>query len=63
VYRVDNECENPDSEKVIDDFTAEVGDSLLNQRFTMCWDSILTYFSEVGSKSIFNENRNFRTYE
>jgi hypothetical protein len=29
----------------------------------MCWDSILTYFSEVGSESIFNENRNFRTYE
>ncbi|HCY74724.1 MAG TPA: hypothetical protein DHV28_02295 [Ignavibacteriales bacterium] len=63
VYRFDNECQNPDSEKVIDDFTAEVGDSLLIQRFTMCWDSILTYISEVGSESIFNENRNFRTYE
>lgn len=63
VLRFDNECENPDSEKVIDDFTAEVGDSILIQRFTMCWDSILTKFSETGSESIFNENRNFRTYE
>jgi hypothetical protein len=63
VFQFDNECENPDSEKVIDDFTAEVGDSLLIQRFTMCWDSIPTYFSEVGSESIFNEDRNFRTYE
>lgn len=63
VFQFDNECENPDSEKVIDDFTAEVGDSLLIQRFTMCWDSILTYFSEVGSESILNEDRNFRTYE
>ncbi|MBK7498514.1 MAG: hypothetical protein IPI19_05285 [Ignavibacteriales bacterium] len=63
VYRFDNECQNPDSEKVIDDFTAEVGDSLLIQRFTMFWDSILTYFSELGSESIFNEDRNFRTYE
>ncbi|MBE0538399.1 MAG: T9SS type A sorting domain-containing protein [Ignavibacterium sp.] len=29
----------------------------------MCWDSILTKFSESGSESIFNENRNIRTYE
>ena len=63
IYRFESDCPNPDSEKVIDDFTSEVGDSLLIQRFTMCWDSILTYFSEVGSESIFNENRNFRTYE
>ncbi|HEX9252910.1 MAG TPA: T9SS type A sorting domain-containing protein [Ignavibacteriaceae bacterium] len=63
IYQFNSDCPNPDSEKVIDDFTAEVGDSLLIQRFTMCWDSILTYFSEVGSESIFNENRNFRTYE
>lgn len=63
VFRFDNECTNPDSEKAIDDFTSEVGDSLLIQRFTMCWDSILTKFSESGTESIFNENRNFRTYE
>ena len=63
VYRFDNECSNPDSEKVIDDFTSEVGDSLLNQRFTECWDSILTLFSEAGSENIFNENRNFRSFE
>jgi len=62
-FRFDNGCANPDSEKVIDSFTAEVGDSLLIQRFSMCWDSILTKFSESGSESIFNENRNFRTYE
>lgn len=63
VCRFDNECANPDSEKVIDDFTADVGDSVLIQRFTVCWDSILTKFSESGSENIFNENRNFRTYE
>lgn len=63
IYQFNSDCPNPDSEKVIDDFTAEVGDSILIQRFTMCWDSILTKFSESGSESIFNENRNFRTYE
>ncbi len=28
VYRFDSECTNPDQEKVIDDFNAEVGDSI-----------------------------------
>ncbi len=63
IYQFNSDCPNPDSEKVIDDFTAEVGDSILIQRFTMCWDSILTKFSDSGSEIIFNENRNFRTYE
>ncbi len=63
VYRFDNDCSNPDSEKVMDNFTAQVGDSLLIQRFTVCWDSILTLFSAEGSESIFNENRNFRSFE
>ena len=63
VYRFDNECTNPDSEKVIDNFTAEVGDSLLIQRYTMCWDSILTLFATEGSENIFNENRSYRSFE
>lgn len=63
VYRFDNECSNPDSEKVIDNLTSEQGDSLLIQRYTMCWDSILTLFSAAGSESIFNENRNYRLFE
>ena len=63
VYRFDSQCSNPDSEKVIDDFTSEVGDSLLIQRYTMCWDSILTLFSAEGSENIFNENRNYKSFE
>ena len=63
IYRFDNECANLDSEKVIDDLTSDLGDSLLIQRFTVCWDSILTYFSEDASENIFDENRNFRSFE
>lgn len=63
VYRFDNQCSNPDSEKVIDDFISEMGDSLLIHRYTMCWDSILTLFSAEGSENIFNENRNYKSFE
>jgi hypothetical protein len=63
VYRFDNECTNPDSEKVIDDFNAELGDSLLVQRFIFCWDSILTIYSEEGNENILNEYRDFKKFE
>src|SRR5574338_219016 len=63
VYRFDNQCTNPDSEKVIDNLTAELGDSLLIQRYLMCWDSVLTYFSEEGNENIFNEDRSYRKFE
>jgi hypothetical protein len=62
-YRFDNDCSNPDSEKVIDDFTSEIGDSILLQRFTMCWDSILTYFSEEITYQVFNEERETRSFD
>ena len=62
-YRFDNECTNPDSEKVIENFTAEIGDSLLIQRYTFCWDSILTVFSQEEIENVLGENRNIRTFE
>jgi hypothetical protein len=63
VYRFDNQCSNSDSEKVIDDLISEVGDSLLTQRFTVCWDSILTLFLDKGNENILNENRNYKSFE
>ncbi|MFZ1279412.1 MAG: T9SS type A sorting domain-containing protein [Ignavibacteriaceae bacterium] len=63
VYRFDSECSNPDSEKVIDDFNSEVGDSLLLQRYTMCWDSIQTYFSEESTLPVFSEQRETRRFD
>ena len=62
-YRFDNECTNPDSEKVIENFTAEIGDSLLIQRYTFCWDSILTVFSQEEIENVLGENRDIRTFE
>ena len=48
---------------MIDDFNSEVGDSLLLQRFTMCWDSIQTYFSEGSTLPVFNEQRETRRFD
>ena len=62
IYRFDNECLNADSEKVIDHLVSIPGDSVLNQRFTMCWDSTKTLFNSEKDSLIFNLSRKIRTY-
>ena len=62
VYRFDNECTNPDSEKVLDDFTAEIGDSLLLYRFSSCWDSSETFFEMASLTNIFGDDREIRHF-
>jgi hypothetical protein len=63
IYMFDNACTNPDSEKVMEDFNTVEGDSFLVQRFTVCWDSLLTLFSSTGSDFIFNQFREYKEYQ
>lgn len=62
IFRFDSDCPNPDSEKVIEDFNAVPGDSLLLQRFTMCWDSVFSFYEIEDTASIFGANRKLKIF-
>lgn len=63
IYRFGSECLNADSEKVIERLLNEPGDSILTQRFSLCWDSTRTLFDSENDSLIFNLKRKIRRYD
>jgi hypothetical protein len=61
ILRYAENCSTPDNEIVIEDFMAEVGDSILVRRFSHCSD-ILSLFEQEGMMDVFSQVKNYRNF-
>jgi len=61
ILRYEENCSTPDNEIIIEDFMAEVGDSILIGRFSHC-SGILSLFEQEGTMDIFSQVKNYRNF-
>ncbi|HZW38477.1 MAG TPA: T9SS type A sorting domain-containing protein [Ignavibacteriaceae bacterium] len=61
IYMLDYGCEG--NERIIEDFSGDVGDTLSSTRFLDCGPYVYTYYFEKGIDTTFNQNRQYKIFE